>query len=49
MIKGREIIGIYADEQQALIEAATRFGDEPAMIEQLVAREPFVYMGGIVY
>jgi hypothetical protein len=49
VIKGREIIGIYADEQQALLEAATRFGGEPAMVKQIVAREPFVYMGGIVY
>jgi hypothetical protein len=49
VIKGREIIGIYADEREAMIEAATRFGGEPAMVKQIVAKEPFVYMGGIVY
>jgi len=49
VIKGHEIIGIYADRQDALIEAATRFGSEPAMVKKIVAKEPFVYMGGIVY
>jgi hypothetical protein len=49
VIKGREIVGIYADRDKALIEAATRFGGEPAMVKQIVAKEPFIYMGGIVY
>jgi len=37
VIKGREIVGIYADRDKALIEAATRFGGEPAMVKQIVA------------
>jgi hypothetical protein len=43
------IIGIYSDEQEALLEAAVRFGTEPALVKQIVAREPIYYMGGIVY
>jgi hypothetical protein len=49
VIKGREIVGIYADRNDALIEAATRFGTEPAFIKQIVAKEPYIYMGGVVY
>lgn len=48
VIKGREIIGIYADEQEALREAAVRFGTEPALVKQIVAREPIYSMGGFV-
>jgi hypothetical protein len=49
LIKGREVIGIYADEQDALREAAARFGYEPALIKQIAAKEPLITMGGIVY
>jgi hypothetical protein len=49
VIKGREIIGIYSDEKEALIEAATRFGTEPVFVKQIVAKEPYIYMGGVVY
>ena len=49
IITGREIIGIYADEQEAMREAIDRFGGEHILIKQIVAREPVHYMGGIVY
>jgi len=49
VIRGREIIGIYAERNEALREAATRFGAEPVFVKEIVAREPFIYMGGIVY
>jgi hypothetical protein len=49
LIRGREIVGIYADEQEALLEAAVRFGTEPVLVKQIVAREPIHYMNGIVY
>ncbi len=49
VIKGREIIGIYADARDAEIEAATRFGGEPVFVKQIVAKEPYIYMGGVVY
>lgn len=49
VIKGHEIIGIYADRQDALIEAATRFGTEPAMVKKIVARERIHYLGGAIF
>jgi hypothetical protein len=49
LIRGREIIGIYIDEQDALREAAGRFGSEPVLVKQIVAKEPLFTMGGIVY
>ena len=49
LIKGREIIGIYADKREAIREAIARFGSESVFVKQIVAREPFIYMGGVVY
>ena len=49
LIKGREVVGIYADEQDALREAATRFGYEPVLIKEIAVKEPLITMGGIVY
>ncbi len=49
IIRGREIIGIYDDEQEALLEAATRFGVEPVLVKQIVAKEPTITLGGVVY
>ena len=40
VIKGCEIIGFYTDETRALFEAARRFGEEPALVKKIVAREP---------
>jgi hypothetical protein len=49
LIKGREVIGIYANEQDALREAVSRFGYEPALIKQIAVKESLITMGGIVY
>ena len=49
LIKGREVVGIYADEQEALREAATRFGYEPALIKQIDVKERIDYLGGAIY
>ena len=43
-----EIIGIYAEEQEALHEAATRFGDKPILVKQIVAKEPMITLGGAI-
>jgi hypothetical protein len=48
VIKGPEVIGIYAERQAALHEAATRFGDQPVLVKQIVAKEPMITMGGVV-
>ena len=37
------------DEQEALLEAATRFGVEPVLVKQIVAKEPTITLGGVVY
>jgi hypothetical protein len=48
LIKGREVIGIYADEEEAIRDAAVRFGGEPVLIKQISAKERLFTMGGIV-
>lgn len=49
LIKGREVIGIYADHDDAVREAIDRFGVEPVLIKQIAAKEPLITMGGVVY
>ena len=44
IVEGK-IIGIYAEEQEASREAIARFGDQPVLIKQIVAREPMISMG----
>jgi hypothetical protein len=45
LIKGREVIGIFADKKAALQEAVNRFRDQPALVMQIVEKEPFHYLG----
>jgi hypothetical protein len=47
IVEGK-IIGIYTEEQEALREAATRFGDQPVLVKQIVAKEPIFSMGGVI-
>jgi hypothetical protein len=49
LIKGKEIIGIYADRDEVLQQAVDRFRGEPALIKQIVAKEPVVTFGGVVF
>jgi hypothetical protein len=46
LIKGRRIIGIFADRQEAIEKAIALFGTEPALIKRIVAREPIVTLVG---
>jgi hypothetical protein len=46
LIKGRRIIGIFADRQDAIEKAVALFGTEPALIKRIVAREPILTLGG---
>jgi len=48
LIKGRRIIGIFADRQDAIEKAVALFGTEPALIKRIVVREPIVTLGGAV-
>jgi hypothetical protein len=49
VIKGREVIGVYAERDDALDEAIARFGSEPVFVKQIASKEPFITMGGILY
>ena len=46
LIKGRQVVGIFADRQAAMEKAVDLFGTEPALIKRIVAREPVVTLGG---
>jgi hypothetical protein len=48
LIKGREIIGIYAEEKEALREVVARFGAQAVLIKQIAAKEPMISMGGVI-
>jgi hypothetical protein len=45
---GGEIIGIYAEEKEAMREVIARFGDQPVLIKQIAAKEPMISMGGVI-
>ena len=45
LIKGREVIGIFASLDEALDAGAEKFGSEPALIKQIVGTEA-VYSSG---
>ena len=47
IVEGK-IIGIYAERDQAMREVATRFGDKPVLVKQIVAKEPMISMGGVI-
>ena len=49
LIKGSEVIAIYPTLDEALEAGAGRFGQEPALIKQIVAREPIQSTGGLVF
>ncbi|MDR3638667.1 MAG: hypothetical protein P4L84_32980 [Isosphaeraceae bacterium] len=49
VIKGDSIIGIYSDREQALDEVDDRFGDDGALVKQIVAREPIHSLGGAAF
>jgi hypothetical protein len=48
LIKGHEVVGIYAERDEAMREAIARFGGQPVLIKQIVAKEPMISMGGVI-
>lgn len=48
VIKGHEIIGFYPERVRALYEAASRFGNEPVLVKQVVAKEPVGTIGHVL-
>ncbi len=46
LIKGRQIIGIFADRREAIEKAVDLFGGQPALIKKIVAKEPIHTLGG---
>ena len=48
LIKGRQVIGIFADRQEAIEKAVDLFGGQPALVKQIVARERIHTLGGVI-
>lgn len=46
VIKGRQVVGIFADREDAMEKAVDLYGTEPALIKRIVAREPVFTLGG---
>jgi hypothetical protein len=46
LIKGRRVIGIFADRREAIEKAVDLFGGQPALVKQIVAKEPIHTLGG---
>ena len=48
LIKGEEILGVYADEQEATQKGFDEFGYNcPFFVRQITKREPVLYIKGI--
>jgi hypothetical protein len=47
LIKGAEVVEFFATLDAALEAAAERFGDDPALIKQVVEKEPVHSAGGL--
>jgi hypothetical protein len=45
LIKGRKVVGIFPLREQALRAAVHRFGGEPVLVKQIVAKEPVHELG----
>jgi hypothetical protein len=48
LIKERQVIGIFADRQEAIEKAYDLFGGQPALVKQIVARERIHALGGVI-
>jgi hypothetical protein len=48
LIKERQVIGIFADRQEAIEKAYNLFGGQPAVVKQIVARERIHALGGVI-
>jgi hypothetical protein len=47
LIKGHEVIGIYESREEALQQSINRFQQAPALVKQIVAKEPVRDFGGV--
>jgi hypothetical protein len=48
LIKGRHVIGIYGDREQALQAALDHFQDRSYLVKWIVAKEPIHSTGGVL-
>ena len=48
LIKGRQVVGIYGDREEALEVAVDRFQNQPVLVKRIVAKEPIHLTGGVV-
>jgi hypothetical protein len=47
LIKGDEVVGYYPTLDAALDAGAERFGEQPALIKEIVEKEPIYSSGGL--
>ncbi len=48
VIKGRKVVGIFADRQEAIEKAYELFGGQPTLVKQIVLRERIHSLGGVI-
>ena len=48
LIRGTEVIGVFADRSQALREGYQRFGVVPFLVRQITASQPVVSLPNVV-
>ena len=49
LIKGKQVIGIFADRQEAIVKAYELFEGEPALVKKIVEKEPLYTLGGVIF
>ncbi len=47
LIKGRDVLGFYTQQEEALEAGYGRLGDEPFLVKQVRAQEPIYQLGQI--
>src|ERR1700734_2670890 len=47
LTKGREVMGVFADREEAVDKAIELFGGQPALVKRIVAKEPIHTLGGV--
>jgi hypothetical protein len=48
LIKGRQVVGIFAEKEQAIEKGVALFGGEPVLVKRIVAKEPIHTTGGVI-
>jgi hypothetical protein len=49
LIKGRQIVGILAEREQAVERAYDLFEGQPALVKRIIVKEPIHTLGGDIF